>query len=107
MGLLLFGLLTGQSEYVDAVASTYKNALWKHNITESGFRLRSVRLTSNTLGILTKRKCAEGWGAGESAAMPTAKAASIFATTRDSTQAIQQAYLLFRRIVFDHVRTHI
>jgi hypothetical protein len=36
-GLLLFGLLTGQSEYVDAIASTYKNALWKHNITESGW----------------------------------------------------------------------
>lgn len=36
-GLLLFGLLTGQREYIDAVELTYKNSLWKHNINESGW----------------------------------------------------------------------
>ncbi|NCO35281.1 MAG: hypothetical protein GW893_15655 [Armatimonadetes bacterium] len=36
-GLLLFGLLTSQSEYVEAVTATYMNSLWRHNITESGW----------------------------------------------------------------------
>ena len=36
-GLLLFGLLARQREYVDAVAATYRNSLWRHNITESGW----------------------------------------------------------------------
>jgi len=36
-GLLLFGLLTGQREYVDVVAATYRHSLWQHNITESGW----------------------------------------------------------------------
>lgn len=36
-GLLLFGLLTQQREYVDVVANTYQNSLWKYNITESGW----------------------------------------------------------------------
>jgi len=35
-GLLLFGLLTGQRQYVDVVAATYRHSLWQHNITESG-----------------------------------------------------------------------
>lgn len=36
-GLLLFGLLTRQHEYVDAVAATYRETLWARNITESGW----------------------------------------------------------------------
>ena len=36
-GLLLFGLLTRQHEYVDVVNTTYRRSLWKHNITESGW----------------------------------------------------------------------
>lgn len=36
-GLLLFGLLTRQREYVDAVNATYRRSLWQHNITESGW----------------------------------------------------------------------
>jgi hypothetical protein len=36
-GLLLFGFLTHKWEYVDAVAETYQNSLWKHNISESGW----------------------------------------------------------------------
>ena len=36
-GLVLFGLLTGQHEYVDAVAATYHNSLWENNVTESGW----------------------------------------------------------------------
>jgi hypothetical protein len=36
-GLLRFGLLTGQHEYVDAVAATYRHSLWQHHITESGW----------------------------------------------------------------------
>ena len=35
-GLLLFGLLTGQRAYVEAVSHTYRHALWQHHITESG-----------------------------------------------------------------------
>ncbi|MBU0610968.1 MAG: hypothetical protein KKI08_24015, partial [Armatimonadetes bacterium] len=35
-GLLLFGLLTGQRVYVEAVSNTYRNALWQRHITESG-----------------------------------------------------------------------
>ncbi|MBD3184740.1 hypothetical protein GF312_20835 [Candidatus Poribacteria bacterium] len=36
-GLLLFGLLTQQWEYVDVVEATYRNGLWKNNISESGW----------------------------------------------------------------------
>ncbi len=36
-GLLLFGLLTRQREYVDAVNATYRRSLWQHHITESGW----------------------------------------------------------------------
>ena len=36
-GLLLFGLATGQPEYVDAVSATYRHSLWKHNVSESGW----------------------------------------------------------------------
>ena len=36
-GLLLFGLLVQQQEYVDAVNATYRNSLWKQNISESGW----------------------------------------------------------------------
>jgi hypothetical protein len=35
-GLLLYGLLSGQRAYVDAVSNTYRKALWQHHITESG-----------------------------------------------------------------------
>ena len=35
-GLLLFGLLTRQRAYVEAVSNTYRRALWQHHITESG-----------------------------------------------------------------------
>lgn len=36
-GLLLFGLLTNRNEYLDAVLATYRNSIWSHNITESGW----------------------------------------------------------------------
>jgi hypothetical protein len=36
-GLLQFGLLEQQQEYVDAVFATYRNSLWKHNISHSGW----------------------------------------------------------------------
>jgi len=36
-GLLLFGLLTRQDEYVDAVAATYRQTLFEHHATESGW----------------------------------------------------------------------
>jgi hypothetical protein len=35
--LVRYGLLTGQREYVDAVAATYRGSLWDNNITESGW----------------------------------------------------------------------
>lgn len=36
-GLLRFGHLTNQPEYVSAVHATYRKSLWKHNISESGW----------------------------------------------------------------------
>ena len=36
-GLLLYGLLTRRHEYVDAVEATYRNSVWQHNVTESGW----------------------------------------------------------------------
>ncbi len=36
-GLILFGLLTHQWEYIDVVARTYQKSLWKYNISESGW----------------------------------------------------------------------
>lgn len=36
-GLLQFGLLEQQQEYVDAVAATYDNSLWKQNASHSGW----------------------------------------------------------------------
>ncbi len=36
-GLLLFGLLTGQHEYVDAVSATYGETILNHHCTESGW----------------------------------------------------------------------
>ena len=36
-GLVLYGLFVGQGEYVDAVSATYRESLWRHNITESGW----------------------------------------------------------------------
>ena len=36
-GLLLFGLLTGQREYVDAIEATYRNAVRNRIVTESGW----------------------------------------------------------------------
>ena len=36
-GLLSFGLLERQQEYLDAVNATYGHSLWKHNISESGW----------------------------------------------------------------------
>lgn len=35
--LLLFGLLTGQHEYVEAVAATYRRSVLAHNVTECGW----------------------------------------------------------------------
>jgi len=36
-GLLQFGLVEKQQQYVDAVAATYLNSLWKHNASHSGW----------------------------------------------------------------------
>ena len=36
-GLLQFGLLEEQQQYVDVIAATYLNSLWKHNSSHSGW----------------------------------------------------------------------
>lgn len=44
-GLLLYGRMTGESQYVRAVEATYRNTLWKHNASFSGW-------TPHDLGII-------------------------------------------------------
>jgi hypothetical protein len=57
--LLRYGLLTGQREVVEAVAATYRHALWGNHITESGW-------TPHDLG-LSRFPNAAGDPVGESA----------------------------------------
>ena len=49
-GLLQFGLVEKQQEYVDTVAATYRNSLWKHNASHSGWTphdLGKIRFPDN------------------------------------------------------------
>ncbi len=74
-GLVLYGLLTGQREYVDTVARTYRRSFGVNNVTESGY-------TPHDLGK-TRFPNADGVPVGETASCGDIVQLALWLALRD------------------------